>query len=912
MHADLSRWTFDPAAGYRSVLLQQGRVLLDADWNEQGAITARHDEVRTRDIIGRAGGPADGAAFALTDAAQDPPAGTAWEELHLSRGRFYLDGVLAEVPGSGLGPALTDQPFLRPVGDLPGLAEPTDDGRYAVVLDVWTREVTGDEEPALLESALGGPDTTTRTQVVWQVVLHPVADTDACAGLAGAAWLTRTPPTMTATLADVPPESDPCLISTSAGYRRLENQLYRVQVSAVAGDGTAHYVWSRENGSVVAALRQITEPTVPGPDVNLHLDREGRDEELSFGEGDVVEITSRDRELRALPALLGTAGAPDGLVLPVTWIGNSGSDPAAGDMSQLGEAPLVRRWEGGPAPVGPSAQDLEDGIQVTFGGGDFRVGDYWLIPARTVRLVYGVSALSGTIEWPTTTDAGGDEVPAAQPPLGPELRRTVVGVLERTGGDADGQWTLVSDCRRLTPPLTELVTIDLLGGDGQESLPGEPLPEPVRVAVRNGGVPVAGANVRFTSDGDHLRASDPSAPGPGAPPTSGDPSEIPVPTDSDGHAQVRWLLDGAPDAHVLSAVLLDDSGAPVGAQVRVTARRSLASQVGWQPACEGMAGATTVQDALGRLATTADLRLLGGDGQQVREPGATVPREVRVVLDSPCGPLEGQAVSAEASERGLVVPAEPGEADPGSLSGTGATSSARARTGADGVAAFWWQPDVRKQPSDVLDIVSKGAEPAPIRVSAHRAVQGGGGRPPGIHITHLHFGDGNEFLNDEVVTLETLASGIMVELDAPVLQESVQGKPVARVEFDLPWPTEGEARFWSDQPVGFRATRLDGEVGTETAPIEWQPTEITRGWLLTFGERVERLHRGFPEAVPKGLVLARFIIDGWAIIGQDDPQVHLNTHANASSDGSHTRLDLPTDDEVTGGQFVQWFYVGAQ
>ena len=60
MHADLSRWTFDPGDAYRAVLLQQGRVLLDADVNEQAEITEYHDEARDgSDLVGpqrRAGG----------------------------------------------------------------------------------------------------------------------------------------------------------------------------------------------------------------------------------------------------------------------------------------------------------------------------------------------------------------------------------------------------------------------------------------------------------------------------------------------------------------------------------------------------------------------------------------------------------------------------------------------------------------------------------------------------------------------------------------------------------------------------------------------------------------------------------------------------------------------------------------
>ena len=58
MHAALTRWTFDPRHGYRSVVLQQGRVLLDAEWNEQASIDAHHDEARTADVVGAEGGPA--------------------------------------------------------------------------------------------------------------------------------------------------------------------------------------------------------------------------------------------------------------------------------------------------------------------------------------------------------------------------------------------------------------------------------------------------------------------------------------------------------------------------------------------------------------------------------------------------------------------------------------------------------------------------------------------------------------------------------------------------------------------------------------------------------------------------------------------------------------------------------------
>ena len=38
MSGDYSRESFDPRRHFSAVRMQQGRVALDADWNEQGAI----------------------------------------------------------------------------------------------------------------------------------------------------------------------------------------------------------------------------------------------------------------------------------------------------------------------------------------------------------------------------------------------------------------------------------------------------------------------------------------------------------------------------------------------------------------------------------------------------------------------------------------------------------------------------------------------------------------------------------------------------------------------------------------------------------------------------------------------------------------------------------------------------------
>ena len=57
MKGDFSRQTFDRTKHYDSVLMQQGRVQLDADWNEQQAIHQHRVETEAQDVIGLSGAP---------------------------------------------------------------------------------------------------------------------------------------------------------------------------------------------------------------------------------------------------------------------------------------------------------------------------------------------------------------------------------------------------------------------------------------------------------------------------------------------------------------------------------------------------------------------------------------------------------------------------------------------------------------------------------------------------------------------------------------------------------------------------------------------------------------------------------------------------------------------------------------
>ncbi len=91
MKADLTRDTFHPLKHYARVLMQQGRVQLDADWNEQAGILLRYVQALAADLIGPAGGPEQNYGFAISPI----PNSTALD-FQIGFGHYYVDGLLCQ------------------------------------------------------------------------------------------------------------------------------------------------------------------------------------------------------------------------------------------------------------------------------------------------------------------------------------------------------------------------------------------------------------------------------------------------------------------------------------------------------------------------------------------------------------------------------------------------------------------------------------------------------------------------------------------------------------------------------------------------------------------------------------------------------------------------------------------------
>jgi hypothetical protein len=163
MKGDFSRLTFDPDKHYSGVLQQQGRVLLDADWNEERAIDDYRRAILGQDAIGPCGAPNYAPGFELTIGANG--------KLVIGKGHYYVDGILAE---NGADVTYDAQPDFPSPPAIDQLLAAANTATAICYLDIWQRHITPLDDPHILEQALGGVDTTTRLKTIWQVKFLPV------------------------------------------------------------------------------------------------------------------------------------------------------------------------------------------------------------------------------------------------------------------------------------------------------------------------------------------------------------------------------------------------------------------------------------------------------------------------------------------------------------------------------------------------------------------------------------------------------------------------------------------------------------------------------------------------------------------------------------------------------------------
>ncbi len=437
MKGDFTRQTFDRSKHYRGVVMQQGRVQLDADWNESRAIDSHLLQTLARDVIGDCGVPIHVDAFKVgLPGTIDPlksdftisagPAG---------QGRMYVGGLLCEIESDTT--YLTQPDWLSAPGSTslanlgPAALGPLKAGETRidlVYIDVWPRAISAIEDPHIREVALGGPDTAERLKLIWQVKVKADVDSQtSCSTPLGLPTIGGGTLQLIVTTPPTPP--DPCEPTAQGGYQGPDNRFYRIEIHDSGPLGTATFKWSRDNGSVVASIEQFKSAT------EIVVKSLGRDDYLNFKTGDIVEVTDDAIDLSDLPGTLASITVDEAS----RTLTLNKSIPDAVRLA-TGRHPKVRRWDGGNAQkINNGVFDLEAGLKIQFGSTatDFRSGDYWTFAARVV---------DGSVD---------PELATPTPPMGVHHAYCHLALITWTN-DGKSVTAKIQDCRLLFPPLTEL------------------------------------------------------------------------------------------------------------------------------------------------------------------------------------------------------------------------------------------------------------------------------------------------------------------------------------------------------------------------------------------------------------------------------------------------------------------------
>lgn len=453
MGSDKARISYDEKQQYRSVVMQQGRVTLEADWNEAQDIVNEETRKDALDFVGPSGTPDDGYGIS-----QIAGSGNTTFDFAISSGTMYVGGERVEFDHDLTYSAQSE--WLDQVIDPEWISfgGNTRPGNELVYLKLREQEVSAVEDSALREVALGGPDTAGRLRLIQRIVRVPGAANDCAAGLAlaEARWLERglvfdparmrlnSQSTLELGFAGPAGDPNPCEPEAQGGYLGADNQLIRVQISnASAGK----LLWGYDNASFLYRIEVVDAQTL----------------QLQSAPIDAFHEPQANQAIEVLlPAAQMSNGeyvaAPQGFVTTVGGYArdtkrvtlNTPLPSAYGDGNPNNSQPprlYLRMWQQELSFTRGAIVTLSGtGLQVklnTISNAAFHSGDFWQIAVRpsTPTKAYPERFLHGP-----------------QPPDGPRLWACPLAVIGWKENVPD-----ITDCRNQFDNLVEL-TRRKLGG----------------------------------------------------------------------------------------------------------------------------------------------------------------------------------------------------------------------------------------------------------------------------------------------------------------------------------------------------------------------------------------------------------------------------------------------------------------
>lgn len=469
MGSDRARISYDATRKWRGLVAQQGRVTVEADWNEASAIQAAEDRAVILDVVGPVGTPNGG--YAVSAPAGPPGSGQAG--LSVGPGTLYLGGERLDLAAAV---DVAHQPdWLDPISGTLWVAptaarEPAPGGNELVYLLAIEQEVSALEDPALADVALGGPDTMQRLRVLQRFVRWSTEATTCTQAWSEVqqAWdgmgLTFDAASMrlhsraaleVGFVTDPPPPSA-CQPVATGGYLGAENQLIRVQIASVDEKGVPTIVWGFDDATYLYELTTAQPDNSGGlvltlakpPVDNFHNPVTGQAVELLR---DAASLTPADPSSPTADGFIAAAAGP-------VFALSRGYDVSSGTVSVVGSLPAgyqdakqlyLRVWQSSmPVPAGTpvtlAGAGATTGVTVTLSSsGGFHPGDYWCFAVRpsVPNLIYparygvapqppeGARVLACPIALVTGASAGTPAVSSCIPPFD-----NLVELTERGGG----------------------------------------------------------------------------------------------------------------------------------------------------------------------------------------------------------------------------------------------------------------------------------------------------------------------------------------------------------------------------------------------------------------------------------------------------------------------------------------------
>jgi hypothetical protein len=403
---DISRHLLQPGKHYSAARMQQGRPILDSDWNEDAMLEAEDWRATLAELTGGHGSP--NAGFSISNV-HAHVLGLS-QDFTIAPGSMYVGGLRVELEQPEQFFEQADRlrfgavPDPWPMGTLPEhLAEMPDGIRHDLVyLHVWEQTVSMVEDRELRERPLGGPDTTTHVRRMRRVEVLSAVGTDH-AGDAFAVLVNQleseggtfdhgnaelVSDARIKVQAIVEDSASPCGPRFTGGYIGNEHQAIRVELRS-----SNTFTWGF--GNAAPLYRVVRVGPANAPDV-LEFVTPPRDEAVWPRAGQIVEVLPWSARLANGEYVADLQGP----LLRITNVQDrritlDSAIPWASTAGMVNEGGLhphfyLRIWDRGPdttsLPEIPFQENVAvplgyTGLQVTFQASG-RIGDHWVLAAR--------------------------------------------------------------------------------------------------------------------------------------------------------------------------------------------------------------------------------------------------------------------------------------------------------------------------------------------------------------------------------------------------------------------------------------------------------------------------------------------------------------------------------------------------